>query len=329
LCAVQSGLAQVSILDRLGTLLVELRHEQRAIPVLEAVVKLSECADPDPVRITSRLEHLGMAYLRVGVHAKSVAAFGKAIDTLSKQFGPDAPGLASPYVNLGNGYRNMQKMEDAERCYRESLRIYDVNKVKDVAQYSIVLLNLGVVCAESGRNEDAERYYQQVLEMRVAAFGSNDWRVGNTYNNLAMCRLRVRDFESAERYIQSAIGILEERPEWLSNALATLSLIREEQGKVEEALAAAARAREAQQNLSTPNLSELAAQYDREALLASRIGDAERASEARARAAQQRQALASVGPRESDASNTGEALRALDEHLQASIKHVQAMQEAV
>src|SRR5258706_8757450 len=98
-----------------------------------------------------------------------------------------------------------------------------------------------------------------------------------------MCRLRARDFESAERYIQSAIGILEEHPEWLSNALATLSLIREDQGRVEEALAAAMRAREVQQNLTTPNLSELAVQYDREALLASRIGDVERASEARSR----------------------------------------------
>jgi tetratricopeptide (TPR) repeat protein len=329
LCAVQSGLAQIAILDRLGYLLVELRQEQRAIPVLETMVDLCERADPDPIRITSRLEHLGMAYLRVGVHAKSVAAFGKAIDTLSKHLGPDAAGLASPYFNLGNGYKHMQKMEDAERCYREALRIYDANNVKDVAQYSIVLLNLGVVCAESGRNEDAERYYQQVLEMRLAALGSNDWRVGNTYNNLAMCRLRARDFESAERYIQSAIGILEEHPEWLSNALATLSLIREDQGRVEEALAAAMRAREVQQNLTTPNLSELAVQYDREAMLASRIGDAERAAEARSRAAQQRQELASVGPRESDAANMGEALRTLDERLQASIKHVQALQEAV
>ncbi len=165
--------------------------------------------------------------------------------------------------------------------------------------------------------------------MRVAALGGNDWRVGNTYNNLAMCRLRARDFESAERYIQSAIGILEEHPEWLSNALATLALIREDQGRIEEALAAVTRAREAQQNLSTPNLSELAGQYDREAALASRIGDVERAEEARSRAAQQRQALAGVGPRESDAANMGEALRTLDEHLQASIKHVQAVQEAV
>jgi len=72
-------------------------------------VKLSECADPDPIRITSRLEHLGMAYLRVGAHAKSVAAFGKAIDTLSKQLGPDAAGLASPYINLGNGYKHLEK----------------------------------------------------------------------------------------------------------------------------------------------------------------------------------------------------------------------------
>jgi len=306
-----------------------MRLEQRAIPVLEAAVKLSECADADPVRITSRLEHLGMAYLRVGAHAKSVAAFGKAIDTLSKQLGPDAAGLASPYINLGNGYKHLEKKQDAERCYREALRIYDVNNVKDVARYSIVLLNLGVVCAESGRNEDAEGYYQQVLQMRVAALGGNDWRVGNTYNNLAMCRLRARDFESAERYIQSAIGILEEHPEWLSNALATLALIREDQGRIEEALAAVTRAREAQQNLSTPNLSELAGQYDREAALASRIGDVERAEEARSRAAQQRQALAGVGPRESDAANMGDALRTLDEHLQASIKHVQAVQEAV
>jgi tetratricopeptide (TPR) repeat protein len=209
------------------------------------------------------------------------------------------------------------------------LRIQQASGDENTEQRSIILLNLGVVCAESGREEEAEKYYQEVLEVRIRTLGRNHWRVGNTYNNLAGCRRRLRDFSGAEQYLQQAIEILESRPEGLCHAVESLSRLREDEGRVEEALAATARAREIQQNLPTPDLSQMATLYDREAQLASRCGDEERSADCRSRAAQIRQALASAPPSDPEVGNLSESLKTLEQHLAASVQRVKALQSAM
>lgn len=327
-CKLRNGNIQLATLDQAGAILLEMNLERRAIPLLEAAHAIGPRFE-QPLRAAVRLQRIGMAYLRVGLHANSVAAFGKAVDIMAKEKGPNAVALASPYINLGNGYRRMQKSEDAERCYREALRLQQSSREENPEQLSIMLLNLGVVCAESGREEEAEKYYQQVLELRIRTLGRNHWRVGNTYNNMAGCRRRLRDFAAAEQYLQQAIEILESRPESLCHAIESLSRLREDQGRVEEALAATARAREIQQNLPTPDLSEMATLYEREAQLASRCGDAERSGDCRSRATQIRQALAAAPPADRDSTNLPESLKALEQHLAASVETVRALQSAM
>jgi tetratricopeptide (TPR) repeat protein len=328
MCAVQTLDVQLMVLDQLGTLLLEMGHERRAIPILEAAVSLGQCSEEQARRAIGRLERMGMAYLRVGVHANAVAAFGKVIEILTREFGADARNLASPYINLGNGYKRMEKRDDAERCYREAFRLYQINGVNDCEKVSVALLNIGVLCAETGRVEEAEKYYQQVLDMRIRDLGRNHWRVGNTYNNLANCRRRLRDFTAAHAYVQQAIEILENRPESLSNAIGTRSQILEDEGRLEEALAEAARAREVQQNLSSPDLSELATLFEREGALAGRLDDPERAADCRAHASQVRQALAAAPPPNRDLANVSESLRMLEQHLASSLDRVKALQQA-
>ncbi len=328
-CKVKRAGTQLAILDITGSLLLEMGQERRALPILEAAVGIGKQWDKDPNRTIARLERIGMAYLRVGVHANAIAAFAKVVELMTKEKGSDAIQLAGPYVNLGNGYKRMQKLEDAERCYRESLRLRELTPSENPEQLSIAMLNIGVVCAESGRNEEAERYYQQVLQLRIQHLGRNHWRVGNTYNNLAGCRRRVRDFAGAEEYIQKAIEILEARPESLCNVMESLSRIREDQGRAEEALAATVRARELQQSLPSPDLSEMATLYEREALLAGRCGDEERAQDARSRAAQIRQALAAAPSADRDLANVSESLRALEQHMASTMERVKALQTAM
>jgi len=327
-CQLKNGNTQLATLDQTGFILLEMNLERRAIPLLEGAAALGQLAGQKPIQAAIRLERMGMAFLRVGLHAKSVAAFGQAVEMMTKERGPDAPSLANLYINLGNGYKRMQKFEDAERCYREALRLRQASANDDPEQVTIPLLNLGVVCAETGREEEAEKYYQEVLELRVRKLGRNHWRVGNTYNNLAGCRRRLRDFSGAENYIQQAIEILESRPESLCHAMESLSRLREDEGRVEEALAATAQAREIQQNLSTPDLSEMATLYEREAQLASRCGDEERSRDCRSRAAQVRQALASATS-DGDGTNLPESLKVLDQHLAASVQRVKVLQSVM
>ena len=95
---------------------------------------------------------------------------------------------------------------------------------------------------------------------------------------------------------------------------------------MEEALAATTQAREIQQNMKTPDLSELATLYDREGMLASRMGDEERTKDCRSRATQIRQALAAAPPADRDLTNVSGSLQALEQHLASSLERVRALQ---
>ena len=325
MCRVKNGGLQLAILDQAGTLLFETGHASRAIPLLEAAGKLALQIENEPHRIY-RLQQIGLAYSRTGVHANAVAAFAKAIEIITKKSGADAADLSPMYLNLGNGYRRLEKLDDAERCYREALRLLEVNGVTSPERISQALLNLGVACGEAGRNEEAEKYYQQALDMRLGVYGRNDWRIGLNYNNLANCRWRAGDFAGAEDYVQKAIEFLEERPETLSHALGTLARIREDQGRLEEAIAALARARDVIQNLPTTDMSQLASFLEREGNLAARMGDESRAAECRSRANQIRQKLAAAPALENETSDMGETLKNLDAHLIQSLNYVKSLQ---
>lgn len=326
LCRVKNGGMQLAILDQIGTLLFETNHERRAIPLLEAAAKLAMQIENEPRR-SYRLQQIGLAYSRTGVHANSVAAFGKAIELMTKEKGADWAELSNLYINLGNGYRRLQKLEDAERCYRESLRLLEVNHVTEAEKLSTPLMNLGVACAETGRNQEAEKYYKQVLEMRLKVYGRNDWRIGNAYNNLASCRRREGDLTGAEQYVQQALEILEVRPESMCHACETLSRIREDQGRTEEAIAAIVKARDLMQGTATPEMSQVASFYEREAMLAARLGDEQRAAECNERARQIKQKLAAAPAVDHESKNVSEALKTLDEHLRTSMQYMNSLQE--
>ncbi|HLK19509.1 MAG TPA: tetratricopeptide repeat protein [Bryobacteraceae bacterium] len=329
MCSVRRAHTQLTIFDQLGWLLLETGHARKAIPILEAAVGLGHRAKSTPLATAARLERAGMAAHRVGLHSNAAASLGKSIELRVQEKGADVLELAGPYINLGNCYKRMQKYEDAERCYREALRLHQVNHAENVEQYSSILLNLGVICAEQGRNDEAEQYYRQTLDWRIQTLGRNHWRVGNVYNNLAGCRRRARDFAGAEQYIQQAIAILEDRPEQFCNVIDTLSRLREEEGRTEEALAEATRAREIQQALASPDLSELATLFEREAVLAGRCGQDDRASDCRKRAVEMRQALATAPPADRDLTNLPESLKSLEQQLASSLDRVRVMEPAL
>jgi len=150
MCGVERAHTQLTIFDQLGWLLLDSGHARKAIPILEAAVGLGHRAQATPLATAGRLERAAMACLRVGVHANAASAFGKAIDLMTKEKGTDALELSGLYVNLGNCYKRMQKLTDAERCYREALRLHQVNAADASEQFSTILLNLGVICAEQG-----------------------------------------------------------------------------------------------------------------------------------------------------------------------------------
>src|SRR5579864_2177192 len=163
--------------------------------------------------------------------------------------------------------------------------------------------------------------------MRLKVYGRNDWRIGITYNNLANCRWRARDFEGAEEYIRMAAEILESRPESMCHVLGTLARIREDQGRIEEAMAALARARDLIRNLPTTEMSQLAGFLEREGNLAARIGDEARAEDCRSRANQIRQKLASAPAAEQESSNLSETLKKLDREFAESMRYVNSLRE--
>ena len=128
---------------------------------------------------------------------------------------PTARGGA--YMNLGNAYRGLGRIEDGIKMYEQSL-------VNDAPNVYLPLYNLGVAYSDLDDVETAESYFRQSLELQpsyVPAMG-----------NLAVLLADRSEFDEAETLILKALRL---RPHWTQGALNNAALLYEKSGDLEQA----------------------------------------------------------------------------------------------
>ena len=127
---------------------------------------------------------------------------------------PTARGGA--YMNLGNAYRGLGRIEDGIKMYEQSL-------VNDAPNVYLPLYNLGVAYSDLDDVETAESYFRQSLELQpsyVPAMG-----------NLAVLLADRSEFDEAETLILKALRL---RPHW-TQVHNNAALLYEKSGDLEQA----------------------------------------------------------------------------------------------
>jgi serine/threonine protein kinase/Flp pilus assembly protein TadD len=153
---------------------------------------------------------------------------------------------ASVRTIIGNAYRNIGRLEDAEDQLLASLETRLELFGDRHLQVTKSLSSLGLLRLTQGRYEEAEDYCQRALELRRELLGNDHLEVAQAMGNLAKVKRLQGEPDAAERLLRQALAVRrqrlgEEHPDVAMHQF-SLALVFEDRGALAEALALQERA---------------------------------------------------------------------------------------
>ncbi|TKB47089.1 type IV pilus biogenesis/stability protein PilW [Thalassotalea mangrovi] len=127
---------------------------------------------------------LALSYLNMGNMAQAKFNLERA-----KEFAPD---LVDVYTAFAHYFEVVGETEQAEESYRKALDIEDDN--------ADTLNNFGVFLCRQQRVSEAETLFKKAI--RVPSY----LRVAETYENIALCHLKVNDIDKAEHAMERSLA---------------------------------------------------------------------------------------------------------------------------
>ncbi len=111
--------------------------------------------------------------------------------------------LAQATGNIGTVYLEAGRLENALRCFRESLAVAEELQCRhDIA---VVLGNIGIVYLQMCQFNKASEYFTKALELRRTL--ANKRGVASAHYNIATIHIRSGDYASALQHLESASSL--------------------------------------------------------------------------------------------------------------------------
>lgn len=180
-------------------------HQSGRFPEARAIYMQVLADDPDNF---DALHLLGVLAHQVGKHDIAVDLIEKAVR--------QNDGNAVAYNNLGEAYKGLRRLQDAERSYRRALEIKP--------DFAEVRSNLGNALKDLGRLDEAEQVFREAVELNPSFFV--------VHANLGNLLRERGQLDEAEALYRQA---LELKPDYAEAAL-NLSHLELMQGRYEEGL---------------------------------------------------------------------------------------------
>ena len=234
--------------------LTELGEQRRAIPFGERGLAIT-VEKKEATGIADWLWKIGRCYSRLGLHDHAAIAYRGSARIFRNELGD--PRLPVVLLALGNAIRKSDPSQ-AEGLYKEAATLWETKGQLESA--TPAWMNLGIVCSDQGRFDDAINYYERVRRVRESAPATPPVKIGVLYNNLASCYRKMARFHEAHEAIERSIGILTRpgalRPDEADSVAAsfgTKGMILRDEGRVLESLEWFRRACHEFENQPSPN----------------------------------------------------------------------------
>ncbi len=187
------------MMDVVGGVYRNLGLYARAADQLEKSLELkTEIYGPDHVEMVRTLELLGsvFVYQRRDSLARSTLNRGFAIlQDLSSEYTTEK---ADILYDLGWLYNENGKLDSAEACYDEALKLYEFNQEKNRKKIAVLRNNIALSQHEQGHFDRAEKLYRQALAAQIELFGPDHPEVATTKYNMSQLLWDIGKYEESE-----------------------------------------------------------------------------------------------------------------------------------
>lgn len=178
--------------------------------LLRALELRRDRAKEDEAGLVTSLNQLGDLRVRQGRYAEAVDLHTEAVAEAKRRSpGKESAALAESIGKLGAALRYMDRYEEAEPLYVQSLEMRRRLFGDRSPEVSASLNNLGFLYRHLGRLDDAEKALRESLSIRQALMGPDDRRIAVTMNNLGSVLYKRGDLTNAEQVFRGSYEMLE------------------------------------------------------------------------------------------------------------------------
>ncbi len=195
--------SQVSLLNNIGTIFVQMGKYSEALPKFELSLRLSEELKDKKGKVTS-LNNIGQIYENMTQTKKALNYYNLALE-LSQKIG-DLERSALLHNNIGK----ILSSEDSSLAimhYKKALKITEL--LGDLQGQNILNNNIGRILAEKGDIQTAMTMYKKSIEI-AEKLGDNSKKAG-ALSNLGSMSLASNDLKQALKYFQEASKLEDEQ----------------------------------------------------------------------------------------------------------------------
>lgn len=260
---------------------------RRAIPYWEQSIESAD-DDANSDGIATKLHRLGECYSRIGLKDHAAVPLCAALKLL--EFCHEDPRRSAVLITLGNALRKSSPAE-AESCYKEAAEAYASRLQYEAA--APAWNNLGILCSEQGRHEEALDYHQKALHVRLQS--PNTQRLAGSHNNIGACYMRMGRFAEAHESVDRALQ-LATTDDSLASACSTKGMIFQKSGDYFQAVKWLRRATAERQKQASPDMESIADDINREIDCLKKLDRLEEVTAAETSLADVRTQIAAIAP---------------------------------
>jgi tetratricopeptide (TPR) repeat protein len=221
---------------------------------------------PDPIRMTRRIQRLGIARYLQG--EDGIPALEKAIELFEQSRGEDHLETAGALSEAGILYRAQGRHEDAQRSLGRALKIHEREYGADSPEATRDLHNLAGSHEESGDIEAAAALYERAMELKDRVVGGDQEELAEMQFSVAGLYIEWGNFSRARELLAMCIGTFKRKKgARLAVAYETAAHIEEYSGRYTDALADLARAAKIWESCGAERTLELATNMEYRASL--------------------------------------------------------------
>jgi tetratricopeptide (TPR) repeat protein len=164
-----------TLLHNIGNCLFHLERFDEALARFTDALRLREAvfgAERASLEVAASLNNIALALVEVGRHDEAIDHFERSLEMKRELLGKSHPDVARGIHNIGNAHHMRKDLVQAKEFLGIALGMREAQD-RDHPDTALSALALGLVEADMGNLDDAERLLRRALEIREKVFGES------------------------------------------------------------------------------------------------------------------------------------------------------------
>lgn len=142
-----------------------------------------------------------------GNYDQALTVVVKECEIVTRCYGKDSLKYAVALNHLGTIYFAVKNFPEADKTFREAIRIYETSSDDKFIGYTTSLFNLALLCRSMGDLTRAEHLFRQLADTKAETLGENHLEYADSLNHLAWLYHATARNKKAEKLYQTVIEI--------------------------------------------------------------------------------------------------------------------------